>query len=39
MNISAVTGEGIEEVIEKLVGMIEEKRLQSLEEPEEGPSI
>ncbi|HII01731.1 TPA: NOG1 family protein [Methanosarcinaceae archaeon] len=35
MNISAITGEGIEEVVERLVVMIEEKRLQSLEESEE----
>lgn len=39
MNISAVTGEGIEEVVERLVGMIEEKRLLSPAEPEEGSSI
>ena len=32
LNISTITGEGMEEVMEKLLEMIEEKRLQSLEE-------
>ncbi len=32
LNMSTITGEGIEEVMEKLLEMIEEKRLQSLEE-------
>ena len=32
LNISTLTGEGMEEVMEKLLEMIEEKRLQSLEE-------
>jgi nucleolar GTP-binding protein len=32
LNISTITGEGMEEVMEKLLRMIEEKRLQSLEE-------
>ena len=32
LNMSTITGEGMEEVMEKLLEMIEEKRLQSLEE-------
>ena len=32
LNISTITGEGMEEVMERLLQMIEEKRLQSLEE-------
>ncbi|AKB35983.1 GTP-binding protein, gtp1/obg family [Methanosarcina siciliae C2J] len=38
LNISTITGEGIEEVVDRLLEMIEEKRLRASEEPStEGP--
>jgi len=40
MNISTITGEGIDEVMDRLLEMIEEKRLlSSSEEPDEDPTI
>lgn len=40
LSISTITGEGIEDVINRLLGMIEEKRLLSFpEEPDEEPTI
>jgi nucleolar GTP-binding protein len=33
LNMSTITGEGIEQVMDRLLEMIEEKRLRSLEEP------
>jgi nucleolar GTP-binding protein len=39
-NISTVTGEGIEEVMDRLLEMIEEKRLSSpSEEPDTEPAV
>jgi len=39
LNISTITGEGIEEAVNKLLEMIEEKHLSSSEEPDIEPTI